>query len=221
MSKDTLIATTEPTTRDSYHHGDLRSALVAAAEQLLAEQGIENFSLRAAARRAGVSPAAPAYHFGDAAGLLSEVAILGFSELSAYLAAWTAKGGDDPLARLRCQGEGYIRFALANRARFQLMFRKDKLQASERLSATSLATFAQLQAAVCQVANIPVAQMDAGLTAVILAAWSLVHGFAHLALDGQFTPMAEQGLDAFLDRYIPMVLAQLGARPTAETRPTV
>ena len=67
---------------DRYHHGDLKTALIRAADEILAEHGLEGFSLRAAARRAGVSAAAPAHHFGDTAGLLSEVAVLGFDELA-------------------------------------------------------------------------------------------------------------------------------------------
>lgn len=204
----------KPAARGRYHHGDLRSALIAAAEQLLTEQGIERFSLRAAARRAAVSPAAPAYHFGDAAGLLTEVAILGFEELNRYLAEWTEKGGANPLVRLRSQGEGYIRFALANRARFQLMFRKDKLGASERLATISMETFSQLKTAVCHVADCVENDNDPKITAVILASWSLVHGFAHLALDGQFNRIsAGAGLNDFLDAYVPLVLGQLGAPP--------
>ena len=196
--------------RATYHHGDLRLALIVAAEQLLSEQGIEAFSLRAAARRAGVSAAAPAYHFGDAAGLLTEVAILGFQELTRYLIEWTEKGGAEPVARLRSQGQGYIRFALANRARFQLMFRKDKLRASEQLVATATQTYSHLQLAVCRAAHIDEKDIDANTQASILAAWSLAHGFAHLALDGQFQRMADgEGVDAFFDACIPLVLAQL------------
>lgn len=196
--------------RDTYHHGDLRLALIEAAEQLLSEQGIEGFSLRTAARRVGVSPAAPAYHFGDAAGLLTEVAIRGFEELTRYLIEWTEKGGKEPIARLRSQGQGYIRFALANCARFQLMFRKDKLRQSEQLTATAMETYSHLQSAVCLAANIDEKDIDENTLASILASWSVVHGFAHLALNGQFQKIAKSnGPDVFCDSYIHLVLANL------------
>lgn len=196
--------------RDTYHHGDLRLALIEAAEQLLFEQGVDAFSLRAAARRAGVSPAAPAYHFGDAAGLLTEVAILGFEELTRYLIEWTDKGGSQPIARLRSQGQGYIHFAYANRARFQLMFRKDKLRQTAQLTAASKETFSHLQSAVCRAANIDEKDIDAKILASVLASWSIVHGFAYLALDGQFQSIAgSDHLDVFFDTYIPLILAQL------------
>src|SRR5215467_13991994 len=69
----------------SYHHGNLHGQLVTAAEQILSEKGVEGFTLREAARRAGVSPAAPAHHFKDATGLLTGVATLGFAELAQML----------------------------------------------------------------------------------------------------------------------------------------
>ena len=65
-----------------YHHGALRQALIDATEALLAEKGADGFSLREVARRAGVSAAAPAHHFGDASGLLTAVATLGFEGLT-------------------------------------------------------------------------------------------------------------------------------------------
>src|SRR5690242_13821494 len=98
--------------RASYHHGALRQALIDATESLLAERGLDGFSLREVARRSGVSPAAPAHHFGDAQGLLTAVATLAFDGLTEALRAGNARGGDDPVARLREQGVGYVGFAL-------------------------------------------------------------------------------------------------------------
>src|SRR5260370_38273616 len=72
---------TTSTAKEGFHHGSLHEALVAAADAVLTERGVEGFTLREAARRAGVSPAAPAHHFGSATGLLTEVAIRGFEEL--------------------------------------------------------------------------------------------------------------------------------------------
>lgn len=198
--------------RKTYHHGELRVALIEAAERILAEEGIEAFTLRAAARRAGVSPAAPAHHFGDAAGLLTEVAIAGFRDLVRYLDEWEEKGGEDPLGRLHSQGKGYIRFAFEHRARFQLMFRKDKLHATEALKSAALLAFSRLQSAVCRAAHIEEDRIDAHSFAAMLAAWSLVHGFAHLALDGQFNRFTgDEDLGGFMDSYVPLVLAQLAS----------
>src|SRR5260370_27655222 len=74
-----------PKKRSTYHHGDLRKAMIEAADGIIAEAGIEAFSLRAAPQRAGGSPGAPAHHFGSAKGLLTEVALLAFERLGLYL----------------------------------------------------------------------------------------------------------------------------------------
>jgi len=196
--------------RGRYHHGDLRAALVAAAEEILVDKGVDGFTLREAARRVGVSPAAPAHHFGDVAGLLTEVAILGFEELTRHLEEGNQRGGPDPAARLREQGIGYVRFALAYPARFQLMFRREKLRADDpRLKAAGHAAYMALEAAVRDVAGFaPDRPLDRAVFASVLGAWSLVHGFAHLALDGEFDGLAgEGGRDAFIQAMLPDVVA--------------
>ena len=179
--------------RDGYHHGALREALIDASETLLAERGLEGFSLREVARRSGVSPAAPAHHFGDAAGLLTAVATLAFDGLTAALEAGNARGGDDPVARLREQGVGYVGFALRYPGRFGLMFRPD-IAKDETLEARALATFAVLESGVRDLYGV------AGSTALapaqwnaLLSLWSVVHGFAHLALAGKFALFAPGG----------------------------
>lgn len=199
----------EPGGRDPYHHGALRQALVDVAEAILAERGVEGFTLREAARRAGVSPAAPAHHFGSAAGLLTEVALLGFEELTRHLREGAARGGSDPAARLREQGVGYVTFALAYPARFQLMFRKDRLLwEDERLQAAGRAAFAELEGAVRDCLALPADRpLDRKALAPVLGAWSLVHGFAHLALDGKFDRMAGPAdLSGFVGDMLPEVL---------------
>jgi len=124
------------TARDAYHHGDLRDALIKATDAILAERGLEGFTLREAARRAHVSPAAPAHHFGSSAGLLTEVAILGFEELARHIEV--EGSAESATARLKQQAAGYVRFALAYPGRFQLMFRYDLLLPDDaRLAAAS------------------------------------------------------------------------------------
>ncbi|GLK80428.1 TetR/AcrR family transcriptional regulator [Methylopila turkensis] len=160
-----------------YHHGALREALIDAAVSIIAERGVDGFSLREAARRAGVSPAAPQHHFGDVRGLLTAIATAGFAELGDALAAADAQGPQDLPARLRRQGEAYVRFALRQPARFDVMWRKTRIDpddAALRQAATRAYGF--LKAAAGGDAQ------DNEVRAV--AAWSLVHGFARLALDG-------------------------------------
>jgi AcrR family transcriptional regulator len=194
-----------------YHHGDLRAALIEATEVLLAERGIEGFTLREVARRAGVSPAAPLHHFGSAAGLLTEVSILGFEELTRSLRAGTATGGSDPARRLRGQGMGYVRFALAYPGRFQLMFRKDRLTQDERLKEAGDAAFVELELAVRDYTGWGREKpLNRATQATVLAAWSTVHGFAHLALDEKLGELAgTEGTKDFVDSMLPEILRQL------------
>ncbi len=136
---------TDPTPREAYHHGALRDALIDATEALIAERGAQGFSLREVARRSGVSPAAPAHHFGDAAGLLAAVAKLAFDQLTEALEAGNARGGDDPLERLCEQGVGYVGFALTWPGRFALMFRADLFTKDEALVASAHAAYQVLE----------------------------------------------------------------------------
>ncbi len=99
----------------SYHHGDLRAALLASAAALIEERGIDAFSLREVARRAGVSPAAPSHHFGDARGLLTALAAQAFLDLGDALEAGAV--ADDREARILRQGVAYVAFAIARPGR--------------------------------------------------------------------------------------------------------
>jgi AcrR family transcriptional regulator len=178
----------EPGNTRAYHHGALRDALIDASEALLAERGLEGFTLREVARRAGVSPAAPAHHFGDVRGLLTAVATRAFEELESRLTrADEAAGGagGDRRVRLRAQGEAYIRFALDRPGLFDLMFRVAKLDTTDPVfNAAGDAAFAVLERAVSGDASASGPGPDSPPGAIV--AWSLVHGFARLALDGQF-----------------------------------
>jgi AcrR family transcriptional regulator len=173
-------------TRAGYHHGALREALIEASEALLAERGLEGFSLREVARRSDVSPAAPAHHFGDADGLLAVVATQAFDGLTAALEAGNARGGADPAARLREQGVGYVGFALRHPGRFSLMFRSG-LRKTEALQQSAQAAFAMLEHAVRDLYRVPASRsLDPTQWRSLISIWSVVHGFANLALAGQF-----------------------------------
>ncbi len=189
-----------------YHHGDLQPALLQAAEALLDEAGLEAFTLRACARRAGVSHAAPAHHFGDARGLLSALAASGFGRLADQMQVYVdAAPAPDATAHMAAVGQAYIDFALAHRALFQLMFRRDRLDpAHPALCAAGLRTGNALRQAVdalMQQQRLPPASRPTRL----LLAWSAVHGYATLVLEQQTAGLF--GLDA--DR--PEAARQAGA----------
>lgn len=198
----------EAANRGNYHHGTLRDALIRATDEILTERGAVGFTLREAARRAGVSVAAPSHHFGSAAGLLTEVAIAGFEALTKVLRA-AADTGTAPAARLRALGMGYVRFALAHPGRFQLMFRHDLLLVDDdRLAIAGQAAFAELETSVRTYLAVTVERAaDDVLRSTVLGAWSTVHGFAHLALDGKFMTMAQpRSLPDFVSDALPGVL---------------
>jgi AcrR family transcriptional regulator len=186
----------EAPARGNYHHGDLRGALINAAEDILAERGVEGFSLREAARRAGVSPAAPAHHFGDARGLLTAVATRGFERLETALTE-AQQELRDPRARLRAQGHAYVRFATANPAHFNLMWRRALLDNDDaHLQEAGRAAFALLDEAAADLSAAPKNAPSPGA----LAAWSIVHGYARLILDGALGDAPPELLDQVLDR---------------------
>jgi len=117
------------TNRPNYHHGDLKAALIGAATEIIAEAGVEGFSLREAARRAGVAASAPAHHFGSAKGLLTEVALQGYRQLGSYLAQ--VNPSDDPRVDITGISLAYVRFALDHPGLFRLMFRNDLVNRAE------------------------------------------------------------------------------------------
>lgn len=193
--------------RRPYHHGDLRAALIAAAEALIAERGVDGFSLRETARRAGVSPAAPGHHFRDARGLLTAVAAAAFRDFGDALAA-ADRSGVDRAARIRAQGLAYVRFALAHPARFDLMWRYALIDRDDPdYQAAGTRAFAILDEAVRGERATTGGAGDLS-AAPSIASWSIVHGFARLALDGVFG--TEPGAAArAADDLLPLVLDHL------------
>jgi len=208
----------------SYHHGDLRQALLDAAQSLLEERGLEGFTLRECARRAGVSHAAPAHHFGDVSGLLTAFAVSGFRRLSAMMQAYRDQAPAGPAAQLRAVGLAYIDFAIGHRAQFQLMFRYDRLspgdaalkQAGDEAAGHLSATLAGALAA--RGAD----GQGEGFERRLLLAWSAVHGFATLLLEGRLDGWrGRQAPPAFASRVGGEILAVLEVALLApETAPS-
>ena len=191
-----------------YHHGALRPALIAAAGALIAERGIDRFSLRETARRAGVSPSAPAHHFGDARGLLTAIAAEAFNDFGDALAAADAAAGPERKARIRAQGLAYVAFALANRARFDLMWRGALLDKSDPAYAEAGDRAFRILDAAARGGKASGAGADDIDLAPSIAAWSIVHGFARLAIDGAFG-VGEGVAERATDHLLPAVLGHL------------
>ena len=174
-----------PQPTSTYHHGDLRSACVRAALELLEESGTAALSLRAVARRAGVAPSAPYRHYADRDALVSAVAVVGYRELADRLSAALAEPSTiDDLAAVAV---AYVRFAIERPALFRVMFGEPcDRDSSDRVAATNVIS--------AYVGSIVLRCFPgADVVSLSTALWACVHGLAFLHLDGKLdasTPSA-------------------------------
>lgn len=173
--------------KQPYHHGDLRRALLRHAEAELAENGVEGFSLRKLARRAGVSHAAPAHHFKDTKGLMTALAIEGYTKFIASMNDG-AKEAQSPMQRLLGIGVGYVSFAQDHKALFRLIFASDLPNYDDPdLQDVADASFAVLTDTLAQARGGQGAD-----TGAAYAMWAMVHGLSDLLTSGRLKDL--QGL---------------------------
>ena len=185
-----------------YHHGDLRQTLLQAAEAELTENGLEKFSLRACARRAGVSHAAPAHHFGNAEGLMAELAVDAFGRLAEAMRAEMAAADKGTRGYMVAMARGYLRFALRNIGLFQLMFRlQEASHSDERVREAGAVAFALAAEAVSAFHGIDDLSEDPEVAPRVVGLWGMAHGLADLAIANQFGPPDEalDNLEAVLE----------------------
>jgi len=165
-----------------YHHGALHDGLLQAAERVLERDGLAGLTLRAVAREAGVSHAAPTHHFGDLTGLLSELAAIGFRMFNVAMVA--ARDSETlPMMKALANAKAYVAYAQAHPGMYSLMFR------NERIDMTRPSLHEAASAAFQGLANSAGASgaetLSLDQAAVIARNWSLVHGFTMLLLDGR------------------------------------
>jgi len=200
-----------------YHHGALRDGLLEAAERVLERDGLAGLTLRAVAREAGVSHAAPTHHFGDLAGLLSELAAIGFRRFSAAMAAASAAAAM-PMEKGMASAKAYVRYALAHPGMYGLMFRTERLDMTRpSLREAADASFAGFAGGVGdyrqeQISTETLTLQQAG---ALTHAWSLVHGFTTLLLDGRLAKILKrlpEGTDAET-LLVAMLMSSVGRPP--------
>ncbi len=171
-----------------YHHGDLRRVLIDAAIQLVGEGGADAVSVREAARRAGVSPGAPFRHFPSRGALMTAVAEEAQRRFRSEIdAALTEVPADDPLARFRCLGLAYLRWAMRNPTHFEIIssrrfFDHDKSAGVSRDNADLIGLTERTLAdafARGQLRSVDLKQVQ-------IAGRALVYGFARMNIDGHF-----------------------------------
>lgn len=169
--------------KSRYHHGNLSQALVEAALAVVEAEGAAALSLRDVARQVGVSAAAVYRHFADKEALLAEVAAEGFAALNRAFAEALAAAPEQPELRLLALGEAYVRFGRGRPGLYRLMFGSPPGPITNpRLQQESQQAFFAL---LNGLAAVEPQAGPAQLTAAAVAAWSLVHGYVHLGLEGQ------------------------------------
>lgn len=171
--------------RDTYHHGQLREALVCAAVQLVAERGVEQLSVREAAKRAGVSPGAPFRHFANRTALLTAVAEQATTQLRQRVeAALESAAHEAPLARFGAIGQAYLDWARDCPQHFQVVSDRRLIdyESSASLRADNDAIRSHMQSLLGQALGGPDGAADTGLAQ--LTARALVYGLARMVVDG-------------------------------------
>ena len=198
------------TRRSTYHHGDLRAALIKAADEIIAEGGIEAFSLRAAALRAGVSPAAPSHHFGSAKGLLTEVAFLAFERVDRYIEE--AGHSEDVVADVRAVSFAFLTFVLHHPGHFRLMFRNDLVNREDpRFAAVSKRPGMRLSRAVLAYHGRPDIDPNSFDDAAdMLCGLATLHGLAHQLIEDKAAHFFRKATsENFLKNTLPKVIGRL------------
>jgi AcrR family transcriptional regulator len=200
-----------------YHHGALRDALLQAAERVLERDGLSGLTLRAVAREAGVSHAAPTHHFGDLTGLVSELAAIGFRQFNTAMAAAGA-AGTSLMEKAMARAKAYVAYAQAHPGMYGLMFRTERLDYSRpSLHEASEASFEGLARGVGASRQEEISKESLLLdqAAAIASAWSLVHGFTMLLLDGRLSKI----LDLSPEGTTPEILLTAMLKVTARRPP--
>jgi AcrR family transcriptional regulator len=198
-----------------YHHGDLHEALLKAAVQVLERDGLPGLTLRAVAREANVSHAAPTHHFGDLTGLLSELAAIGFRQFGAAMATARASAAT-PAERGTASAKAYIAYAQAHPGMYGLMFRSERLDYSRpSLHEASEASFAGLARGVGASRQEQISEESLSLdqAAAIASAWSLVHGFTMLLLDGRLSKILNLSPEGTTAEMLLTALLKVAGRP--------
>lgn len=174
--------------RKSYHHGDLKNALIKAGIEILSKEGVNGLSLRKAARKAGVSHAAPYAHFADKQALIAAIALDGYNQIHAHIEEVLVLYPNEPLKQLLQLAWAYMQFGLASPAHYKITFSgliENEKNYPELVEVTrkSLAAVQKIITD-CQSAGILKASENAAEVDAI-SLWGLIHGLVSLVIEGQ------------------------------------
>lgn len=199
------VVTSGPAPRKGYHHGALKDAMVAVAEQLLAEKGPAGFTLTDVARAAGVSAAAPYRHFADREALLGEVARRGFIAFAARLSsALTASG--DAADGFKNMGAAYLAFARENPGAYAAMFSGPLAKGDDALDGAGEQAFGAL---ITGMRHALEHRLPPGTDAFALAGqiWALSHGIATLSASGRLDGVLGSSPESLLRQGVSALIA--------------
>ena len=204
------MVTEESMTGDRYHHGNLRAALLDSALDVLTEAGVAGFSMREAARRAGVSQSAPKHHFGDARGLLGALATRAYRQMCERLEA-VELSGRDVSERVAVLALEYVAFARDNRALFDLMWRMTQFDYNDPELAEQKHRAMRALDRVLRGTDAPPTSDEDPALVQSYAVWSLVHGYTTLALEGAID---EEAADPLASDLLPAMLRLVDVHPS-------
>lgn len=207
--------------RPSYHHGDLRNALIEAGKELAATGGPEAVTVRAAAKAVGVTPTAAYRHFASHADLVDAVKATAVARLAERMDAAMAKvSGPDPVTtatmRLKATGEAYLKFATEDTGSFMVAFNRGLQHEPDpaQFLANRDTAFGRLTEALDELVRVGYLSPDARVNAEFVA-WSVVHGLANLTLFGPLSALPADDYDALVDKALCAIIDGLHARSTA------
>jgi len=176
--------------KKTYHHGDLKNALIKAGVEILAKDGVSGLSLRKVATKAGVSHAAPYSHFADKQALIAALSTEGFRQLYERISSVSEKNKTKPSRQLNEVAWAYVQFAMDDRDRFKVMFSGvlEKEKEYPEFVAESQRNF-QLVRRIVEANQVAGVLSSGPADLVTLSAWGIVHGFIMLLLEGQIPHM--------------------------------
>lgn len=202
--------------KQSYHHGDLRTALLDAALDVISDTGPQGLTIREVARRAGVSHAAPYRHFADKDELILAVVEQGFERMQAMMHEEQARAGDEAIGQFAASGLGYINFALQHPAYYRVMFSGDLLSSKGDMSLrhTGADAMQEMVDGVrrCQAEGI-LREGDPVMQALTI--WSTIHGYVSLVNDNRIDHLldAEHSPESARDGVLALLFQGLGTAP--------
>ena len=199
--------------KKTYHHGDLKNALIKAGVEILAKDGVSGLSLRKVASRAGVSHTAPYSHFADKQALIAAISTEGFRQLYERVSAVAEEYKTKPSKQLVEVAWAYVQFALDDRDRFKVMFSGvlEKEKEYPEFVAESQRNF-QLVKMIVE-ANQAAGVLRSGPSDLVaLSAWGIIHGFIMLLLEGQIshTVLEQKSLRELVEFQLEQIMVKAG-----------